>query len=97
MNSARRGKNSRYPQINFSNAHIGNCLRLELLSGETFSFQILKETKGFFKKMEDLTGMLRKNDTPRASCCHGFASHVAVMLYRDVLGTRQVEERGKRD
>ena len=36
--------------------------------------------RGYFAKMADLTGTLWENDTPYASCNHGFASHVIYWL-----------------
>jgi len=91
-----RRATKKHPEIHFANAFIGNYLRLELLSRQGLSSQILAETKGYFLKMEELTGTLWENDTPTASCCHGFASHVASMLYRDVLGLRAVDAVNKR-
>ena len=86
----------KYPEIHFANAFIGNYLRLELLARQHLSAQILKETKGYFLKMTDMTGTLWENDTPHASCSHGFASHVAHMYYRDVLGIRSLDTVKKR-
>ncbi|HPS08178.1 MAG TPA: hypothetical protein PLG22_11645 [Kiritimatiellia bacterium] len=86
-----RKQTKRHPEIYFANAFIGNYLRLELLSRQGLSSQILNETKGYFLKMADMTGTLWENDTPTASCCHGFASHVERMYYRDVLGIRSVD------
>jgi len=86
-----RKQTQKHPEIHFANAFIGNYLRLELLSRQGLSAQILNETKGYFLKMADLTGTLWENDTPTASCCHGFASHVERMYYRDVLGVRSVD------
>ena len=82
---------NKHPEIYFANAFIGNYLRLELLSRQGLSAQILNETKGYFLKMTEMTGTLWENDTPTASCCHGFASHVERMYYRDVLGIRAVD------
>ena len=86
-----RHQNKKHPEIHFANAFIGNYLRLELLSRQGLSAQILDETKGYFLKMADLTGTLWENDTPTASCCHGFASHVERLMYRDVLGIRSID------
>lgn len=86
-----RKQSNKHPEIHFANAFIGNYLRLELLSRQGLSAQILDETKGYFLKMTDLTGTLWEHDNTGASCCHGFASHVASMLYRDVLGIRSID------
>jgi alpha-L-rhamnosidase len=91
-----RKETKKHPEIHFANAFIGNYLRLELLSRQGLSAQILEETKGYFQKMEELTGTLWENDAPTASCCHGFASHVARMYYRDVLGVRSVDAVNRR-
>lgn len=42
--------------------------------------QMLQEFKGYFYRMAVKTGTLWENDTERASCNHGFASHVAYWL-----------------
>ena len=86
-----RRETGAYPDVAFANAFIGNYLRLELLSRAGLSAQILRECKGYFKKMADLTGTLWEMDSPTASCCHGFASHAASMILRDVLGIRRVD------
>jgi len=86
-----RKQTKKYPEIYFANAFVGNYLRLELLSRQGLSAQILDETKGYFLKMADLTGTLWENDSTVASCCHGFASHVERLMYRDVLGIRSID------
>ena len=91
-----RKQTKKHPEIYFANAFIGNYLRLELLSRQGLSAQILNETKGYFLKMAELTGTLWENDTPTASCCHGFASHVERMYYRDVLGIRSLDAVNKK-
>ena len=91
-----RHQNKKHPEIAFANAFIGNYLRLELLSRQGLSSQILDETKGYFQKMADLTGTLWENDNTSASCCHGFASHVERLLYRDVLGIRSIDAVNKK-
>ncbi|MDR2849780.1 MAG: hypothetical protein LBW77_04455, partial [Verrucomicrobiota bacterium] len=91
-----RKQTKKHPEIHFANAFIGDYLRLELLSRQGLSSQILDETKGYFEKMEKLTGTLWENDTPTASCCHGFASHVTHLYYRDVLGVRSIDAVNRR-
>ena len=81
-----RTKLLKYPEIWPSNAFIGNYLRLKLLEREGRGQQILDETKGYFLYMADRTGTLWENDTTCASCNHGFASYVAVLLAHSVLG-----------
>lgn len=67
-----------------ANTFIGDYLRLDLLCMEGEKEKLLNNIKGFFLKMAELTGTLWENDTPTASCNHGFASHVIYWL--DKLG-----------
>jgi alpha-L-rhamnosidase len=87
----KRKETNKHPGIWPSNAFIGNYLRLECLSREGLSQQILDETRGFFLYMADLTGTLWENIETTASCNHGFASHVAVTYCRDVIGLKEVD------
>lgn len=73
-----------WQEIHPSNAFIGNYLRLELLSRKGCHEQVLQETTGYFKKMADLTGTLWEHDHTNASCCHGFASYINVLMVRAV-------------
>jgi alpha-L-rhamnosidase len=41
--------------------------------------------------MADRTGTLWESLQPKASCNHGFASHLTNVLYRDVLGVYKVQ------
>ena len=73
------------------NAFIGSYLRLELLSKYGLSKQILDESIATYKSMADRTGTLWESLQPKASCNHGFASHLTNVLYRDVLGVYKVQ------
>ena len=75
-----------HPEIHPANAFIGNYLRIELLARAGRAAQILDETRSFFGYMAERTGTLWENVDAAASCNHGFASHIAHVLYRDVLG-----------
>ena len=75
-----------HPDVAPSNAFIGNFLRLMLLERFGMGQRILDETKDYFAYMADRTGTLWENDTPAASCCHGFASYVAALLAKSVVG-----------
>ena len=86
----------KHPEIWPSNAFIGNYLRLELLSRAGLSKRILDESKGYFLYMAERTGTLWEHDGPTASCDHGFASHAAVVLYRDVLGVKEIDAKNRR-
>lgn len=81
-----------YPKVWPANAFIGNYLRLELLSRFGDCHQIEKEIVDFFYPMSVLTGTLWEHMGTQASCNHGFASHTAHSLYRDVLGIYKVDQ-----
>ena len=84
-----------HPDISPANAFIGNYLRLELLSRYGRCHQVKDEIIGYFHLMSRLTGTLWENMASTGSCNHGFASHVAHCLYRDVLGMYRVDTVGK--
>jgi alpha-L-rhamnosidase len=86
-----RKTSGKHPEIHFANAFVGNYLRLEILSRFGRSAQVIEESIGYFLKMAEMTGTLWENDSPTASCNHGFASHVAKVFYRDALGVRLVD------
>ena len=69
-----------HPEVAFANAFIGNYLRIELLYREGLHEDVVGNIRGYFAKMARLTGTLWENDTPYASCNHGFASHVIYWL-----------------
>ena len=91
-----RKASNKWTKVAFSNAFIGNYLRFECLSKAGLSAQILDEAKGYFSYMAERTGTLWEHDAPSASCCHGFASHIAHVLYRDVLGVKEIDRVNKR-
>ncbi|MDX9975457.1 MAG: hypothetical protein RBU21_20900, partial [FCB group bacterium] len=80
-----------FPEIDFANTLVGNMLRMEILSRYGRSNQILDEVVGYLLYMAERTGTLWEMDDTSASCNHGFASHAAHTLYRDVLGVRQID------
>lgn len=75
-----------FPDIHPANSFVGNYLRLELLSGKGLTAQVKSEITGYFAGMAELTGTLWENNGTYASCNHGFASHTAHSLYRDIAG-----------
>ena len=75
-----RKQTGAYPEVAFANAFIGNYLRLEILFREGLYTQVLEEIKGYFTGMADRTGTLWEHDQEKASCNHGFASHIAYWL-----------------
>ena len=86
-----RKQTKAFPEVHPANAFIGNVLRLEVLSRYGRCQQILDESIAYLLYMADQTGTLWENDGAYASCDHGFASHAAHVLYRDVLGLYQVD------
>jgi len=86
-----RKQTQAFPAIHPANAFIGNMLRFELLSRYGRSQQILDEALGYWFYMAERTGTLWEHDSTSASCCHGFASHAAHVLLRDVLGLARVD------
>ena len=85
-----------YPEIYPSNAFIGTYLRLEILSRYGHVQQLVDESADQYLYMAQRTGTLWENLTARASCNHGFASHVAHVFYRDLLGLRELDAPGRR-
>lgn len=92
------GRNSKecYPEIAPANAFIGNYLRIEMLSQNMRTNQVLQETRDFFAYMADRTGTLWEHDGAFASCNHGFASHIIATCYRDILGVESIDHGRKR-
>ena len=91
----KRKESKAFPQVHPANAFIGNYLRLELLSRSGHAAQVKDEIGDFYLYMADQTGTLWEHVGASASCNHGFASHVAHSLYRDVLGVRTIDTRKK--
>ena len=69
-----------YKEVWPSNAFIGNLLRLILLKREGRVLQVSREIRGYYLKMAEATGTLWEHDRPEASCNHGFASYLAILL-----------------
>ena len=94
-----------YPEVGKSNMFIGNYLRLFWLCDIGEYDQALQECVGYFYDMSQKTGALWEKDLPTASCNHGFASVVAVILAKCLVGYQTVEngkvvlckERAKKD
>jgi len=80
-----------FSEVHAANSFIGNMLRLELLSREARSQQILAESIDYLLYMADRTGTLWENVGASASLNHGFASHIVRTLQRDVLGVHEVD------
>lgn len=86
-----RAETKAFPEVHPANSFVGNVLRLELLSRDGRSQQILDESIAYLLYMADRTGTLWENVGAYASCNHGFASHIVHVLYRDVLGLSRVD------
>jgi alpha-L-rhamnosidase len=84
-----------YPDVHQANSFVGNYLRLELLSRCGLCRQLKGELVDYFLYMAEKTGTLWENIDTKASCNHGFASHVAHCLYRDILGIYKVDSQYK--
>ena len=72
----------RYPEIPAAAEFIGNYLRLEILSRAGLGEQVLREMRGYFKKMVDKTGTLWELSGRSSSKNHGFASYAACWIAR---------------
>jgi hypothetical protein len=75
-----RKQNNQYKSVWFSNAFIGNYLRLSLLKQYGEREILLKEIEGYFLYMAEKTGTLWEHDVETASCDHGFASYAVCLL-----------------
>lgn len=85
-------RTDKYPEIGRSNMFIGNYLRFFILSEKKEYDRIVKESLSYFAKMADGTGTLWERDAPYASCNHGFASVIAVLLLRAETGYDTVRD-----
>jgi alpha-L-rhamnosidase len=68
---------------------------MELLSRYGLLGQEAREIKAFFGPMVELTRTLWEHMDTSASCNHGFASHAARWLVRDVLGVYAVDRENR--
>lgn len=91
-----RDKEDKWPDVPKANALFGNYMRMELLSKYGFGAQLLKEAEDFYLPMAEQTGTLWENMTFSDSCNHGFAAHLAHVLYRDAAGIHAVNRVGKK-
>ena len=69
-----------YKEVWPSNAFIGNLMRLIILKREGRVAQLSCEIRGYYLKMAETTGTLWEHDSPGASCNHGFASYLAILI-----------------
>lgn len=78
-----------YPEVGKSNMFIGNFLRFFWLCEEKEYDRVIKEIIICFSSMADITGTLWELDRPTASCNHGFASSVAVIMMKSLFGYKE--------
>ena len=71
-----------FDYVGKSNAFIGNYLRLFWLDGRKEYALVLNEAVEYFYEMAQKTGTLWEHSQAEASCNHGFASVIAVLLLR---------------
>lgn len=76
----RRNEHNEYPSVYFSNAFIGNILRLDLLAKANKKEQIKQEVQEYFLHMARTIGTLWEFMAPEASCNHCFASVIACWM-----------------
>ena len=69
-----------YKEVWPSNAFIGNLMRLIVLKRAGLDAQVKREVRGYYLGMAEKTGTLWEFDSPMASCNHGFASYIALLL-----------------
>jgi len=92
---SRRKETKAYPDVHPANAFVGNTLRLELLSRYGNVRQALSESVDYLLYMAEQTGTLWENVDSRASCNHGFASHIVHVLFRDAVGIEAIDTNRK--
>ena len=79
-----RKRENPLPHVHFSNAFMGNYMRMELLSHAGENTLLEQNIRDYFDGMARTTDTLWEHDSVVASCNHGFASHV--LLWLDRLG-----------
>lgn len=79
---SKRKLNNPFPQIVYSNAFVGNYLRIIILLRMQCFDKVLEDIKGYFTKMAEMTGTLWEQDDLEkgGSLNHGFASFAGVAL-----------------
>jgi alpha-L-rhamnosidase len=90
-----RNEKETYPTVFRANAFMGNYMRMDLLSRYGLQTQLLPEIQDYFYAMADRTGTLWEHMQNHASCNHGFASYLAHVLYRDILGISHIDYAAK--
>ncbi|MDL5052963.1 hypothetical protein QQ056_05260 [Oscillatoria laete-virens NRMC-F 0139] len=86
-----RKKTGKHPEVAMANAFVGNYLRLEILSRAGRHQLLLSEVRDYFLNMALTTGTLWEHDSLNGSTNHGFASHIAHVLFTNALGIKKVD------
>ncbi len=92
----KRERTGAFSEIHPSEPFCGYMVRLELLSRYGATAGLADDIKMYFLKMAELTGTLWEHVKLSGSYNHGFMSHVAHVLYRDVLGVYRVDGPGRK-
>lgn len=69
-----------HPQVHSANMLFGWVMRWELLKADGEHRRLEEEMKALLLPMARDTGTLWEHDSPRASCCHGFAAYALWLL-----------------
>ena len=81
-----------YAEVGKSNMFVGNYLRFLWLNEIGEEERVVNECLSYFRSMTEVTGTLWEHDSPRASCNHGFASSIAAILLRSLIGYAGVKD-----
>jgi hypothetical protein len=89
----KRKETGAFPEVHPANALHGNVMRMDLLSQAGRSQQTVDEAIASLLYMVDRTGTLWEGAAAGqgGSFNHGFQSQIVHVLYRDVLGIREVD------
>ena len=74
------------PNLPRAGHFVGFQMRLSLMGQYGLTDQLVNEIRLGFSPMAELTGTLWEHEHTKNSCNHGFASHVAHLLFTHVLG-----------
>lgn len=75
-----------HPDLPRCGVFMGQQMRMLLLARHGHHRQLVEELIAGYLPMAERTGTLWEHETPKASCDHGFASHVAHVLVTAVFG-----------
>lgn len=75
-----------FPKVYKSNAFIGNILWVAYLSDHGYAKESLKQVVNYYHYMSERTGTLWEYQTSHKSCCHCFASYIAIIILKATVG-----------